>query len=72
VRSWDQRGLERVDTVAQLLFTTCKETEVKPDRKHWYENVPKSVESSHEGKVTYYRTNKCKPTEPSLAINRTS
>ena len=25
---------------------------VKLDSKHWYNHVPKSVETSHEGKVT--------------------
>ena len=38
-----------------------------------YDQVPKSVETSHEGKVTYvyYGTNKCQPTELFLTINRT-
>jgi hypothetical protein len=34
-------------------------------------HVPKSVETSHDGKATYYGINKRKPTEPSLAINQT-
>ena len=29
----------------------CKETWVQLDKKHWYENVPKSVETSQGGKV---------------------
>jgi len=37
---------------AQLHFNTCKETGVKLDKKHWYEHVPKSVETSQGGKVT--------------------
>jgi len=30
----------------------CKETGVQLDKKHWYEHVPKSVETSQGGKVT--------------------
>jgi hypothetical protein len=30
----------------------CKEIGVKFDNKHWYDRVPKSVETSHEDKVT--------------------
>jgi hypothetical protein len=37
---------------AQLHFNICKETGVQLDKKHWYEHVPKSVESSPGGKVT--------------------
>jgi predicted hydrocarbon binding protein len=36
---------------AQLHFTICKEIGVKLDKEHWYENVPKLVEPSHESKV---------------------
>ena len=35
----------------QLHFNICKETEVKLDNKHWYDHVPKSVETCHEGKL---------------------
>ena len=35
---------------AELLFNTCKKTEVQLDKKHWYEHVPKSVETSQGGK----------------------
>jgi hypothetical protein len=31
-----------------------KEIGVKLDNKHWYDRVPKSVETSHEGKVTVW------------------
>ena len=34
------------------LFNICKEIGVKLDNNHWYERVPKLVETSHEGKVT--------------------
>jgi len=37
---------------AQLHFSICKETGVQLDKKHWYELVPKSVETSQGGKVT--------------------
>jgi len=37
---------------AQLHFNTYKETEVQLDKKHWYEHVSKSVETSQGGKVT--------------------
>jgi len=37
---------------AQLHFNICKETGVQLDRKHWYEHVPKSVETSQGDKVT--------------------
>ena len=37
---------------AQLHFNICKEVGVKLDKKHWYEHVPKSVETSQGGKVT--------------------
>ena len=37
---------------AQLHFNICKETAVQLDKKHWYEHVPKSVETSQACKVT--------------------
>jgi hypothetical protein len=37
---------------AQLHFNICKETGVQLDKKHWYEHVPKPVETSQAGKVT--------------------
>jgi hypothetical protein len=30
----------------------CKEIWIKLDKKHWYKHVPKTVETSQEGKVT--------------------
>jgi len=45
--------IKRHDRVcAQLHFNICKETGVQLDKKHWYEHVPKSVETSQGGKVT--------------------
>jgi hypothetical protein len=37
---------------AQLHFNICKEKGVKLDNEHWHDRVPKSVETSHENKVT--------------------
>jgi len=37
---------------AELQFNVCKEIRVKLDNEHWYEHVPKLVETSREGKVT--------------------
>ena len=37
---------------AQLHFNICKETGVQLDKRHWYEHVPKSVQTSQGGKVT--------------------
>jgi len=42
---------------AQLHFNICKETEVQLDKKHRYEHVPKSVETSQGGKVELTSTN---------------
>jgi hypothetical protein len=48
-----EQNIKRHNKVgAQLHFNICKETGVKLDAKHWYENVPKSVETSRGGKVT--------------------
>ena len=35
-----------------LNYTLWKEIGVKLDNEHWHDHVPKSVETSHEGKVT--------------------
>ena len=48
-----EQYIKRHDRVcAQLHFNICKETGVQLDKKHWYEHVPKSVETSQGGKVT--------------------
>ena len=48
-----KKYLKRHDRVyAQLHFSICKETGVQLDKKHWYEHVSKSVETSQAGKVT--------------------
>jgi hypothetical protein len=43
------KGHDRV--CAHLHFNISKEKEVQLDKKHWYEHVPKSVETSQGGKV---------------------
>jgi len=48
-----EQYIKRHDRVcAQLHFNICKETGVQLDKKHWYEHVSKSVETSQGGKVT--------------------
>jgi len=48
-----EQYIKRPDRVcAQLHFNICKETGIQLDKKHWYEHVPKSVETSQGGKVT--------------------
>jgi hypothetical protein len=51
-----EQYLKRDGTVcAPLHFNLYKEIGVKLDSEHWYDHVPKSVETSHEGKVTILR-----------------
>jgi excinuclease UvrABC nuclease subunit len=49
-----EQYIKRHDRVCvQLHFNICKETGVQLDKKHWYEHVPKSVETipgNHEVK----------------------
>jgi len=45
-----EQYIKRCDRVCALLH--CKESGVQLDKKHWYEHVPKSVETSQGGKVT--------------------
>jgi hypothetical protein len=33
-------------------FNICKDTGVQLDKKHWYENEPKSIVTTQRGKVT--------------------
>ena len=48
-----EQYIKRRDKVcAQLHFNICKKTRVQLDKIHWYEHVPKSVETSQGGKVT--------------------
>jgi hypothetical protein len=47
-----RRVHKRHDRVsAQLHVNICKETGVQLDKEHWYEHVPKSVETIQGGKV---------------------
>jgi hypothetical protein len=44
-----EQYIKRHDRVgAQLHFTICKETAIQLDTEHWYEHVPKSVETFEE------------------------
>ena len=48
-----EQYIKRHDSVcAQLHFNIHKETGIQLDKKHWYEHVPKSVETSQGSKVT--------------------
>jgi hypothetical protein len=48
-----EQYIKRHDRVcAQLHFNICKETGLKLDKKHWYEHVPESIQTSQGGKVT--------------------
>jgi len=48
-----EQCIRRHDRVcAQLHFNICKEKGVQLDKKHWYEHVPKLVETCQGGKVT--------------------
>jgi hypothetical protein len=60
---------------AQLRFNICTEIVVKLDSELWYEYVPKSVESSQEGKVTtlwtqQVQTDRTIPNNKTEIINR--
>ena len=47
-----EQYIKRHDKVcAQLHFNIRNETGAQLDKKHWYEHVPKSVETSQGGKV---------------------
>jgi len=47
-----EQYIKRYDRVCVQHFNICKETWVQLDKKHWYEHVPKSVETNRGGKVT--------------------
>ena len=48
-----EQYIKRHDIVcAQLHFNICKEIGVKFENKHYYDHIPRPVQTSHEGKVT--------------------
>jgi hypothetical protein len=65
-----EQYIKRHDRVsAQLHFNICKETGVQLNKKHWYEHVPKSVETSQGGKVTIL-WNQQIPTDRTIPSNK--
>ena len=51
-----EQYIKRYDPVcAKLHFNIGKEIGVKSENEHWHDHVPKSVETSHEVKVTIPR-----------------
>jgi hypothetical protein len=38
---------DMIECVLKLHFNTCKEIWVKLNKEHWFEHVPKSVETSN-------------------------
>ena len=65
-----EQYIKRHDRVcAQLHFNICKETGVQLDKKHWYEHVPKSVETSQGGKARQIETDRTIPNnKPDIII----
>jgi hypothetical protein len=60
--------IKRYDRVCvQLHFNICKKTG-KIRHQHWYDHVPKSVKTSHEG-VTILWNQQCELIELFLTIN---
>jgi len=61
--------MKRHDRVgAEVHFKICKEIGEQLYDEHWNEHISKSVETSHEDKVTILWNQKNKPTEPSVTI----
>ena len=51
----EQYSKRRDSVCAQLRSNMCKETGIKLDNEHWYDHVPKPVDTCHEGKVIILR-----------------
>jgi len=65
-----EQYIKRHDRVcAQIHFNICKETAVQLDKKHRYERVPKSVETSQRGNITIL-WNQQVQTEKNIASNK--
>jgi len=68
-----EQYIKRHDRVcAEVHFNLCKEIGVKLHHKHWYENVPKLIETGLEVKVTIVWNQQYELTELFLTIQRTS
>ena len=66
-----EQYIKRHDRVgAQLHYNTCKEMGVQLDTKHWYEHVPKSVETTQGEMSPYCGINQYERTELFLTINQ--
>jgi len=53
-----ERYIKRHDSMCEHTYTsTYARKRVQLDKKHWYEHVPKSVETSQGGKVEPTNTN---------------
>jgi len=67
-----EQYIKRHNTVcAQLHFSICKEIRVKLDKKkHRYDHVPNSVETSHEAKVTILWNNQVRTTDRTIPNNK--
>jgi hypothetical protein len=65
-----EKYIKRHDRVcAQLHFNICKETGVKLDNKHLYDNVPISVKQVMKVRLPYYKTNRTIPNnKPDIII----
>jgi hypothetical protein len=65
-----EQYIKRHDRVcAQLHFIICKETGVQLDKKHWYEHVPKSVETGQGDNATIL-WNQQVPTDRTISNNK--
>jgi hypothetical protein len=53
----------------RLHFNICKETGLKLNNEHWYNHVPKSVETNYEGKVAILWNQKVQ-TDKTLISNK--
>jgi hypothetical protein len=53
-----------------LHFNIYQEIGVKLDNEHWYDHVPKSVDTSHEGTVTILRNQQVR-TDRTIPNNKT-
>ena len=63
-----------IECVPKYTSTYARKQGYKLDKKHWYEHVPKSVETSQGGKVTilwnqHVQTDRTIPNKPDIIIH---